>query len=640
MTRTTRHETPCLARPVPSPGGRGRRAWTFLAALVLMMGLVLAAPPARAQDDYKTRWRDAVRADPASALVRVEADERDALVRAYARAEALQRLGRYDEAQASFLDAAAVANRRGHAEAEADAYAFAGITAGTASDLALAEERFRASLDVARAAGLDRAAFDALTNIANVQVETFDPAGAIAVLAEAEALARRAEAAGTFARTDFERAVIPYTSAEAYLMLGDGAAADAQIRRGWPFAQRVETPTYTRPLYAALAGRRALARGEAARGLRLLSTAWADREALVYAEYRLDVALAYADALLANADPEGALSMLSFAEAELGTSAGTGARYASDVAVLEGRIAAARGDDAAAAAAFARSRDAYATFFTEERAQVFAELAASSERRIERQRLELSEAKQTLLREQARRRDLGVLLAVLALAPVVLLYASRQRRIRRESEAAAARASDRRVYQERLRIARDLHDTLLQDLMSISLLVQGKRAAGERSGDDLPSVLDDIGRRAREAAARGREAIAGYRETEPRDAVEGLARHAREVAAALGAEVEIEASGHTAPFEPDTLDAMRDIVGEAVRNAIRHGTSPATVTVEGQPDAARVQVANAGVGWNVDAAHPGRYGLVGMRERASLADLDLVIEVDEVGTRLSLEARR
>ncbi|GAA3853542.1 sensor histidine kinase [Streptomyces sedi] len=231
----------------------------------------------------------------------------------------------------------------------------------------------------------------------------------------------------------------------------------------------------------------------------------------------------------------------------------------------------------------------------------------------------------------------GWLLCVLAVGEAArlhrrLLAAARERAERaertREEEAA------RRVAEERLRIARDLHD-----LLAHSVTVIGVRASVaahlltvEPARADLPAVtgtLESIADVCRDARAELRHTLRGLRGDEPEpdgpppgiDALPDLVRIAEEAGAVVEATV-----------APD-LGAVPGLVGaaayrvvqEALTNAVRHagpGTRVA-VAVRRDGDTLRVNVADGGPSPGTARPEPASsepgLGLTGMRERARAA---------------------
>ncbi|MFC9246390.1 sensor histidine kinase [Streptomyces sp. NPDC057136] len=192
----------------------------------------------------------------------------------------------------------------------------------------------------------------------------------------------------------------------------------------------------------------------------------------------------------------------------------------------------------------------------------------------------------------------------------------------REEEAA------RRVAEERLRIARDLHDLLAHSITVIG--VQTSVASHILTVDpdrlDREAVarsLDDIAETCREARAELRTTLqvlrAGSGESDgplpDLAALPGLVRAAE----AAGAQVDLSVRTPPGRLAPATGAAAYRIVQESLTNAVRHAGPGVRITVAVAPEpgspALRVTVTDDGAGPQEGGAGP-RFGIVGMRERA------------------------
>ncbi|MFJ8590496.1 sensor histidine kinase [Streptomyces sp. NPDC093598] len=182
----------------------------------------------------------------------------------------------------------------------------------------------------------------------------------------------------------------------------------------------------------------------------------------------------------------------------------------------------------------------------------------------------------------------------------------------------------RRVAEERLRIAQDLHDLLAHSITLIG--VQTSVAAHVLSADPerldretVAKALDDIAETCRSARGELRTTLEVLREHGPPDArgplpgLDGLPDLA-EAARLAGARVEQTVRIRQAP--PAVGAAAYRIVQEALTNAVRHaGPEPAVrVALEERQGALHLSVRDDGTG-PAAGGTPG-FGLVGMRERA------------------------
>ncbi|MFI1437994.1 sensor histidine kinase [Streptomyces fructofermentans] len=193
----------------------------------------------------------------------------------------------------------------------------------------------------------------------------------------------------------------------------------------------------------------------------------------------------------------------------------------------------------------------------------------------------------------------------------------------------------RRVAEERLRIARDLHDLLAHSITLIG--VQTSVAAHVLEADPgrldraaVAKALDDIAGTCRTARGELRTTLEVLREdgpgaepgppgVRPHDSrgplpgLDGLPALA-EAARAAGAEVELSVGTDDVP--PSVGAAAYRIVQEALTNAVRHGgRDDLTVRVGLWTEGGALRVSVTDDGSGEPAAEPG-FGLLGMRERA------------------------
>ncbi|MCM2414223.1 histidine kinase [Streptomyces sp. RKAG290] len=206
----------------------------------------------------------------------------------------------------------------------------------------------------------------------------------------------------------------------------------------------------------------------------------------------------------------------------------------------------------------------------------------------------------------------------------VLERAERAERTREEE-------ARRRVAEERLRIARDLHDLLAHSITLIG--VQASVASHILTVDPerldrqaIAASLDDIAGTCREARAELRTTLQVLRDPghEGRPdadgplpdlaALPGLVRAAE----AAGAQVDLRVRAPGGRLAPATGAAAYRIVQESLTNAVRHAGAGVRVSVTVEPTGAgalRVTVTDDGTGPVEDGSAPG-FGIVGMRERA------------------------
>ncbi len=199
---------------------------------------------------------------------------------------------------------------------------------------------------------------------------------------------------------------------------------------------------------------------------------------------------------------------------------------------------------------------------------------------------------------------------------------------------------------ERTRIARELHDTLLQSFHGLLLRFQTvSQLLPERS--EAKEKLDSAIEQAAEAITEGRDAVQGLRDSTVQGNDLALA------ISTLGEELAADSTNHRPAFRvavegesrnlhPILRDETYKIAAEALRNAFRHSRArQIEAEIRYDTEQFRLRVRDDGKG--VDPAilssqgSEGHYGLPGMRERATLIGGKLVVwsEVD-AGTEVEL----
>nr|WP_309060864.1 sensor histidine kinase [Streptomyces sp.] len=182
----------------------------------------------------------------------------------------------------------------------------------------------------------------------------------------------------------------------------------------------------------------------------------------------------------------------------------------------------------------------------------------------------------------------------------------------------------RRVAEERLRIARDLHDLLAHSITLIG--VQTSVAAHVLAADPerldretVAKALDDIAETCRTARGELRttlEVLRDHGSGDARGPLPGLDGVPDLVEAARLAGARVERTVRHGPVPPAVGAAAYRIVQEALTNAVRHaGPEPSVrIDLREEDGALHLSVTDDGTG-PAPGGNPG-FGLVGMRERA------------------------
>ena len=236
--------------------------------------------------------------------------------------------------------------------------------------------------------------------------------------------------------------------------------------------------------------------------------------------------------------------------------------------------------------------------------------------------------------------------ALCAAAFLAGLCAAYQLRVRQLAHRFNMRLEDR--VAERTRVARDLHDTLLQSFQALLPLLQaGINMFGSRPADAL-RTFEKAADHASQAIAEGRDAIQGMRMStvEKNDLAVAIRTVGEELASGASKQpapnFNVVVEGVSRNLHPILRDEIYRLAVEALRNAFRHAAAQ-RVEVEIRYDEKyfRLRVRDDGKGIPSDVlsgdGREGHYGLRGMRERAKLVGGKLAIwsELDG-GTEIEL----
>jgi signal transduction histidine kinase len=195
-----------------------------------------------------------------------------------------------------------------------------------------------------------------------------------------------------------------------------------------------------------------------------------------------------------------------------------------------------------------------------------------------------------------------------------------------EAERTRDEAARRREMEERLRIARELHDSLTHSISVIQVQAGVAVHLARKRGEDVPPALLAIQEAGADAGRELRATLGVLRSEEDGDGsglcqLDGLVARAR----AAGLPVTVTVTGARRPLPPEADQAAYRIVQEALTNVSRHaGAASASVHLHYAPETLSIQVDNdgkgrvtsTGAGNGARPSGPG-LGLVGMRERVS-----------------------
>ena len=242
-----------------------------------------------------------------------------------------------------------------------------------------------------------------------------------------------------------------------------------------------------------------------------------------------------------------------------------------------------------------------------------------------------------------------VLLGVtLILAYTTETLAAAQRQANAELTAAnrqlavqAAMMEQLAVSRERNRLARELHDTLAHSLSGTAVSLQAIHTLLTHNPNAAEEELQTAQNQIRDGLAEARRAITALRAS-PLEEL-GLAEAVRQRAQAVSerADLSIRCDIGRLPLLPvDVAQAVYRVAEEALLNAEKHAqASEVSLRLQHQANLLTLQVCDNGVGFAVDkVAGNGRFGLIGMQERANLIQAQLAVHTAPgEGTTIELQ---
>lgn len=212
---------------------------------------------------------------------------------------------------------------------------------------------------------------------------------------------------------------------------------------------------------------------------------------------------------------------------------------------------------------------------------------------------------------------------------LALLWAAHRLRIRAVARQVRARMAER--HDERERIARELHDTLLQSVHALILRFQHvaeQLPAKQPARKALENALDG----AEAVIAQGRDHLRALRPPNPTDDLEKL------LTGIVGAQQfrlpgmrTIESTGDSLPLTASATEEIGAIATEALFNIARHAQANRLhIAIVYSPQALTMRIQDDGVGLDAtvlrEGMRDGHYGLIGMRERARKLSADIMFD--------------
>ena len=235
----------------------------------------------------------------------------------------------------------------------------------------------------------------------------------------------------------------------------------------------------------------------------------------------------------------------------------------------------------------------------------------------------------------------GILLIVVAWVVVL------GRRVREQMAMMRQKLRRGAIIEERHRIARELHDTLEQELAGITMQLDLAVDCFQQAPAVARSAVETARNMSRHSMVGARRSVWDLRclWLENGDLVSALRQAVEPLAAQGQPTIQVAVAGTPVRLEPTVEMNLLRIGQEAVTNAFKHARAHAiTLELRYDPQAIRLCVTDDGIGFSSDEAvitANGHFGLLDMRERAQSMGGRLQVESGPAGgTRISLEIGR
>jgi ligand-binding sensor domain-containing protein/signal transduction histidine kinase len=229
------------------------------------------------------------------------------------------------------------------------------------------------------------------------------------------------------------------------------------------------------------------------------------------------------------------------------------------------------------------------------------------------------------------------LCAILIASSVFGIYQLRLRQVH---------ARFRAVLEERNRVAREMHDTVIQGCTGISALLEAVVAVERGEPGSGRELLDCARKQVRATVDEARRAVWNLRQNSHSQSDAEIApllgQMAQQASNAARVPVRFEASGRPVLLDPAVEHDILMVAREAVYNAVKHARpSEVKIEVHFEDDIIQMRVIDDGCGFDpaqASAAAGEHFGLVGMRERMErLGGRFEVRSVPGTGTELLVE---
>jgi signal transduction histidine kinase len=185
----------------------------------------------------------------------------------------------------------------------------------------------------------------------------------------------------------------------------------------------------------------------------------------------------------------------------------------------------------------------------------------------------------------------------------------------------AATVEQLAVSRERIRLARELHDTLAHSLSGVTVQLEAVQALWEVNAGEARRMLAQALRSARTGLTEARRALHSLRASPLEDLGLSLALSdlAQSVAARANLGLELDVENHLENIPSQVEQSVYRVAQEALSNVARHARATSLrVALLPQDGRLVLTVADDGCGFDTSTVHATHYGIKGLRERAEL----------------------
>jgi signal transduction histidine kinase/ligand-binding sensor domain-containing protein len=214
-------------------------------------------------------------------------------------------------------------------------------------------------------------------------------------------------------------------------------------------------------------------------------------------------------------------------------------------------------------------------------------------------------------------------LALCALAAMTLAWVWYRLHVRNIRQRFAA------VLEERNRLAREMHDTLIQGCVGVSALLEAASSAREVSPSISDELLDRARNEVRAAVDEARLAVWNLRQGSGEGLAPAVSQLARRTERETGIPVKFESSGVPLALGAEGERSLLMVIREALQNALRHAAPKnLLIRLSFNRSGLQVEIEDDGCGFDpsiIQSSNGRHYGLIGMRERAEKLGGDFLL---------------